>query len=95
MDRGDGNSVPEGEVEMQSILISDHCECSHPMTVPLNDNGIWNGTGVHDSDRETMEGLAKVLDVHHKPMLCGKCDGTGEFDVGYHFGKGVTVAFRK
>lgn len=67
-------------------MLQNHCECSHPMTVPVDEEGLYRGGGKHDPERETEKGLAKVLDDHHRPMLCGKCDGTEDFDVEYHFG---------
>lgn len=71
-------------------VLSDHCECSHPMTYELDystdPGGLYPGGGNHDPERETEPGLAKVLDEHHRPLLCGMCDGTESFDVQYHFG---------
>lgn len=69
-------------------LLSDHCECGYPMVVDLDDEGLWRPTTtpVHDPARETWEGLAAVLDAHHRAMLCGSCDGSETFDADYHYG---------
>ncbi len=63
--------------------LSNHCECAHPMTVLVDDEGLYRD-GQHDADRETWQGLAAALDGHHRALLCGKCDGTESFDVEYH-----------